>query len=727
MDDDAKLRSLKFLRPGLSLLLLVLGLLPLSAAVRFDMFVGYDGLVPQGSWLPITFEVQNDDEQFVGTVEISPGPMTSGQERLMQVELPRGTTKRFTVPVFSSVTWNPTWFATLLDERRRVRAKADGSNIRRFNGALLPVVAGVTRTPPTLPEIKSRQDNMRPLFGRFQPALVPDNPLAFDGLDALYLASERALELKAGQVSAILSWLHAGGHLIISIEQPGHLAGPGAWLAELLPGTVSGLGTSSGHSALEQWVKGTQRINGGTYDFSQSNFQPRGINTAGNPFAHLAADPDFAATPLQTANFQLRPRDGRVLIGTDQQPLVVTAHRGLGRLTVLTFAPELEPFRSWKLAPYFWAKAVELAPELLVVEWPNRGANRPIESIFGAMIDSRQIRKLPVGWLLLLLVAYLLVIGPFDQWWLKKINRQMLTWITFPAYVAFFSLLIYFIGYKLRAGETEWTELHLVDVIPASVPAGAHEIRGRTYGSIYSPVNARYAFVNDIPNATFRGEYTGNYGNQDSARGQIEQRPGGVSGEMAVPVWTSQLFVSDWWKRMPSPVTFEVTPTEIRVANRLDQPLAAACVMLGDQILTLGDIPSGGTKSFARGSLTSTALNSVVSNHGTKFAGITSARQQVFSASEGGRINDWTNAVLAASFLQRLNRNQDRPDETFSAPRGFDLTDALNSGQAVLIAWAPGHAVIPSLNRFAARRAKHDTVFRVIAPTQANSTPKVPR
>ena len=43
-------------------------------------------------------------------------------------------------------------------------------------------------------------------------------------------------------------------------------------------------------------------------------------------------------------------------------------------------------------------------------------------------------------------VACLVVIGPLDQYWLKKINRQMLTWITFPTYVVLFSLLSYFIG-----------------------------------------------------------------------------------------------------------------------------------------------------------------------------------------------------------------------------------------------------------------------------------------
>ena len=99
---------------------------------------------------------------------------------------------------------------------------------------------------------------------------------------------------------------------------------------------------------------------------------------------------------------------------------------------------------------------VELPPDLLVSERLNyRSYFQSLDSAFGAMIDSKQVRKLPVGWLLLLLLAYLAVIGPLDHYWLKKLNKQMLTWLTFPAYVALFSLLIYLIGYKLRAGESE--------------------------------------------------------------------------------------------------------------------------------------------------------------------------------------------------------------------------------------------------------------------------------
>ena len=129
-----------------------------------------------------------------------------------------------------------------------------------------------------------------------------------------------------------------------------------------------------------------------------------------NPYEKLLADAKFTGSPLQVATGVLR--DGQVVVGPDATPTVITARRGRGQITVLTFAPELEPFKSWKQAPYFWAKLTDVPPEFLNEANPNTGFNtyssgRSVDGIFGAMIDSDQIRKLPVGWLLLLLLGYL--------------------------------------------------------------------------------------------------------------------------------------------------------------------------------------------------------------------------------------------------------------------------------------------------------------------------------
>ena len=78
------------------------------------------------------------------------------------------------------------------------------------------------------------------------------------------------------------------------------------------------------------------------------------------------------------------------------------------------------------------------------------------------------------------------------------------------------------------------------------------DVRGRTYGSIYSPVNARYRLAGDQTYSTFRGEFMV-HGGQEASRATIEQRVNNYDAEIAVPVWTSQLYVSDWWRQMPAP------------------------------------------------------------------------------------------------------------------------------------------------------------------------------
>ncbi|GIT05791.1 MAG: hypothetical protein CM1200mP29_12020 [Verrucomicrobiota bacterium] len=185
-------------------------------------------------------------------------------------------------------------------------------------------------------------------------------------------------------------------------------------------------------------------------------------------------------------------------------------------MSVLGFNPEREPFKSWANRAWFWVRLAKVHGAWFEEDAPQQYGRLHIDGVYGAMLDSRQVSKLPVEWLLLLLAAYLVIIGPVDRIWLKRINKQMLTWLTFPAYVAIFSLLIYFIGYKLRAGQLELNELHIVDVLP-----GQQEVlRGRSYVSIYSPVNDDYQLGGRYAQGAIRSEYAGpNRGDTASSLG----------------------------------------------------------------------------------------------------------------------------------------------------------------------------------------------------------------
>jgi hypothetical protein len=690
--------------------------LPAQGAVRFDVFVGYDGVVPEASWFPVTCEVQNDGPSFNAIFELTAGQYSQGQTRRMTVELPTGTTKRFILPVFSAQRYNASWDARLLDEKGHVRAEQQGLRVRRQLAWRVPLLGAVSRAAPALPEIKSRQNETQPIVARLQPGLFPDNPLALDGLDTLYLSSERALELKAGQVTAIVAWMHAGGRLIVGVEQANHVIG-NEWLRKLLPCEISGLTTLSDHGELQEWLTGKRR---GEVAVPAPVVTLPNLPTKKRPgkpvdsdfYSALAVDPKFEQDVLQVATGTLR--DGKVLIGSEAAPLAVTARRGRGEVIVLNFAPELEPFRSWKNAPYFWAKLMELPTQYLTDQNYNAYGGWSIDGAFGAMIDSRQVRKLPVGWLLLLLVAYLVVIGPFDQYWLKKINRQMLTWITFPAYVALFSVLIYFIGYKLRAGQSEYNELQVVDVVPFGEQA---DWRGRTYASIYSPANAKYPLASELPFTTLRGEFVGNYaGAQEASRADVEQRGNTFRAEIFVPVWTSQLCVSDWWRRGEAPMQFSVTlrgdDLDVLVDNRTDNQFVGAKLAVGSQIIDLGDVPARQSKSFTVSQTGGTSLANFAQTQGKILTDAAQQRQQAFASGRATFIQDIRQAAMAASFVA-LQRSQEGGYRDFMWSPGLDLTTLVQRGDAVLLAWAPDYAAVKPMNRFSPLRSHRHTLWRV--------------
>lgn len=707
------------------------GAAPGWAMLQFDVFTGYgpgvgEGVVRESAWFPVVFEVFNDGPSFHGVVELV---QQSGQTRTLALELPTNTRKRFTIPAYCSSQFPLPLEARLRDERGRVRAESLNLRPRLVADWRSPLVGGLPRSRgglPVLAEPAKKEGRFQPFCALLQPELLPDHPMALEGLQALYLHSARAPELKAPQATALLAWLHEGGHLIVAVEQPGDLNGA-PWLKSLLPCELAGLTNSTQPALLQEWLLSslegfprtittsgpleTQRLRSGRVKSTTSTVTV----PVSNPYLALEGDPGFAAQPMQVAGATLR--DGQVTVGSSAQPLVVSAKRGRGQVTVLTFSPELEPFRSWKNRSWFWTRLLSVPPEWLATgSMPSLGG-RAIDGVFGAMIDSRQIRKLPVPWLLALLVAYLVVIGPLDYFWLKKINRQMLTWLTFPAYVALFSGLIYVIGYKLRAGETEWNEFHLVDVMPHGERA---DLRGRAYGSIYSPVNADYPVASDQTFATLRGEQ-GRHGGAEVSRARLEQRGNNFTARLSVPVWTSQLYEYEWWRQDQAPLQVSLSPRaagwELRVQNPARRAVSRAWLVVEGRWFELGDLSRGKTNLLDRSQ--GQPLLSFVQNQVQVLAQAVEARQSQWGSGQRGHLDDLFSSACAASFIGLAAPAGQRSDyySSFGTPAYFDLTSQLDRGDAVLLAYLNDQTLVPPLNQFTPRYSKRNTLLRIVLST----------
>jgi hypothetical protein len=712
-----------------------------SDLLQFDLFLGYEGVVPQGSWFPLVCEIKNEGAPFIGTVEITPANNNPGFTRREVVELPTGTLKRLSIPVFASSSYSR-WDVRLSDERGRLRKEQTGLAPRRLIGADTPMLGAMPRSAsgtPSLRPVLPRQTELQPGSARMMPLIFPDNPLVLEGLSAVYLNSEKASDLRVTQVNALLAWLNAGGHLIVGVEQVADV-GAAQWLKNIFPCDLKELKPLARHPEFQEWLQGAtwstriltnaaprrgpallQRRYGvmpgaqGNRPVPQPPSAQQPAEPPGeNPLRDLVDDFTFEAAEMQVATATVR--DGVVRVAAGDTPLIVTAARGRGRVTALLFSPEREPFRSWKNLPTFWAKLVEVPATWYASGDFNQQGGWGSDGVFGAMIESRQVHKLPIEWLLLLLVIYLVVIGPLDQFWLKKIGRPMLTWITFPTYVVCFSLLIYFIGYKLRAGESEWNELHIVDVLQNGERA---ELRGRTYASVYSPVNQRYALESQQKVAAFRGEFVGMWGGgQSGERATVWQNGDSFKAEIFVPVWTSQLFVSDWWQSAALPLAATVQPQGdgwlVTVENRSDQKLGRVQIVIGTELFVIGELRAGETKPFTAVRGKGMSLGDFVARYGSSFQQAVQYRQRAFGSTESGHIDDLANTSVAACFLSQLSRQQGYVN--FVASPGLDVSSMIEHGNAVLFGWDADYSPVQPFYHFNPRRTHKDTLWRVTVP-----------
>lgn len=717
------------------MILLVLAGAPSGRAeIQFDVFLGYDERVREGNWFPVAFEILNDGPTFQGTIIIGPEAGFEANRRVLEMELPTGTRKRAVIPVFSNAGRYTRWDARLLDASGKVVAERAGIQ-PQDTVAFVPILGALPRSfggLPSFPKVENRGPELLPAVARLQPDYLPSDPIALEGLSAFYLNSERAVDLKVEQVDALLAWLHGGGHLIVAIEQPGDInAVP--WLRSVMPFAPEQLITRSVEGSFERWIASGRRPVGLLSSPSpvppgQVSRRPArsravapmmdgGQDTADlDPFSGLAPEVDFntAQIPVVTG----RVLDGEALLSIEDQPLIISAPRGWGTVTVLAFSPEREPFRSWKNRPWFWAKLVSVSPDLLVDTDRLRWGGLSIDSLFGAMLDSRQVRKLPVAALLLLLVVYLGVIGPFDQWILKRMGRQMWTWVTFPVYVVLFSGLIYFIGYRLRAGDLEWNELQVVDQLPREEGA---TLRGRTWVSLYSPVNARYRMLSEQPFATIRAEsQLGGQGRGDSSRLSLRYPGKGFEAEAFVPVWVSQVYASDWINPGAALVTGRVSTeggfVTLHVENHSDLRFNELRLAYAGRLHLLGQLLPGQSLEHSinpdEGTPILEGLGGVL-NAASRAA---VQRRQAFGGEGSGWLERGLNGVVLASFTEKFANLHANQGQDFIAPMGFDLSHLVDRGEAVLFGWAGGQSIANPIHRFSPRRLQRDVVLRVVLP-----------
>ena len=284
---------------------------------------------------------------------------------------------------------------------------------------------------------------------------------------------------------------------------------------------------------------------------------------------------------------------------TGSSPVIVQGPYGMGRVTVLAIDPDKPPVTRWPSPKQtsFWKRLLaESGPHIPNSAGANqniynyRGRNSP-----GSDADSEQqainrrleeFEGVPVisfGWVALFILIYIIVVGPLDYLFLKKVVKRLeLTWITFPTIVLAVSAGAYFTAYQLKGSDLRINKMDLVDI---DLQTG--RAYGRTWLCVFSPRIERYT-VGIEPVAPWAGpSETADTGVAvswfgDSREGRQElfhqmykyaPRAAGLSG-VPIKVWTTKGFQADW----AAPLETDKAPFE----NHLRHPPGRAEEIIGN-------------------------------------------------------------------------------------------------------------------------------------------------
>jgi len=264
-------------------------------------------------------------------------------------------------------------------------------------------------------------------------------------------------------------------------------------------------------------------------------------------FAGNAALPTGATATIASG----APRNGAIALAdlpaaSGGGPLLTAISHGGGRVTFLGADLASDPLRGWRGAPLLLGR---LVPDNRLALQFTGGA--PVDLEFGAMLGQAlsnipALEVPPAELLVLVIVGYILLIGPISYIVLRRRDRRDLAWVTAPLLVLIFSAGTYGIGWTLKGSQVIVNE---VDII--RVAAGGDAASVQSYAGVFSPSRSSYdltvradALLSAVNNSSFVRLGNGT-GNQPAGSYVIEQgNPAHLRG-LAVSVVGLQAIRSD--------------------------------------------------------------------------------------------------------------------------------------------------------------------------------------
>ncbi len=507
-----------------------------------------------GHWTPILVTIEGKDDLENAELVVK----TVDSDDVFNTNAVSLGTVKFTAeaPSFTTVVYarpgktDSTISVTLRSKGQDVGQPMEKSLYALESNFFLYVTLGARLPGIRLPGLDDKQFRLSEIAAFDRATELPAKWYGYDTVDLAILTTGND-EFTSGWLNdsngarreALLEWLRRGGQLVLCVGKNETLLKNRPDLAEFLP--VEFEGTATPEKVQVPW---------GTV-VSEPLSDPQ--NKTALTIAKMKPKAGRGVRTLVTA------KDGNV-----SYPFVVQSSYGLGRLTILATDPELPPFNRWKSQGVFWERLLrESGPSYVELKAANQGT---IAGITDSTNDdsARQLQRhvlenfdgVPVisfGWVALFIFVYILIVGPLDYLFLKKVVKRLeLTWVTFPLVVLTVSAAAYFTASELKGRVQKINKVDLIDF-----DLRTKTVQGTTWFSIFSPRVQNYTVSLEPaegwgmtreqispPLVTWLGRADAK--RQSLFRRSYEYDPNGGLRRVPIQVWSTKGFQGSWYHPM---------------------------------------------------------------------------------------------------------------------------------------------------------------------------------
>ncbi|MGE0608617.1 MAG: hypothetical protein AB7O62_16100 [Pirellulales bacterium] len=460
---------------------------PELAGVR----IGFNGMFKIGHWTPVEVTFKGGSESVTGRVEITvpdcdgvPSRVVTAPQR--PVRLTPGQNSSALLYVRFGQEESTFRVAFREQERQRLLVDESYSHISEIDPEHPPTLlttdkqlivsvgtsVGLEDGRLVFPKSQREQIQVARLDGDDAVSRLPTRWYGYEGVSTLVLATNqpdiyRLLENNE-RLTALEQWVRLGGRLVVfaGSSAPAILAGgeDSHPLAQFVPAKFEKMTTLTQLTALEQYAESKH---------------PVPLQAQGQPLS----------LP------QLTAVTGTVVASEGGTPLVIRSPRGFGEVVFVAADLNVAPLSKWEGRREFLAKLMnwKVRPEEedesnFGQRFSHLGFTDLAGQLRGSLDQFTGIRVVPFVVVALLIVAYILLIGPGDYFFVKKILKKMeWTWVTFPIIVVLFSLLAYTLARWSKGSHMQMNQIDLVDIDVES-----KMLRGTTWANLFSPGTQSY-------------------------------------------------------------------------------------------------------------------------------------------------------------------------------------------------------------------------------------------